>query len=367
MIAAAGCQPPVPERPLETTRLTAGGYRLPIEVEELSGLRAGPFVRLGDSSLLTVDRNRCYLSHDDGRSWTEGAWVADTARYLVSSRAVVRTRQGVIILSFSNERERAHWSWDKKTHDSPDARLPTYAVRSVDGGKTWEEPQKMHDDWTGANMDMIETKEGHVVFTSMIMRHHPGHHTVLTYTSADQGRSWQASNIIDLGGTGNHAGVMESILVQLTDGRLWMLMRTNWGNFWQAFSGDQGLTWTEIGPTAIDASSSPGCLRRLSDGHLVLVWNRLFPTGTREYPLRRGDGNFSELPTNWHRGELSMMFSDDDGISWSQPVVIAKAEKKGAQLAYPYVYEARPGLLWITTGSLKIAVREEDFFKISVD
>jgi len=211
---------------------------------------------------------------------------------------------------------------------------------------------------------MIETTDGSIVLTSMIMRHHPGHHTVLTYTSKDEGKSWIASNIIDLGGVGNHSGVMESTLVQLKDGRLWMLLRTNWGNFWQTFSDNDGLTWKETGPTNIDASSSPGIIKRLKSGNLVLVWNRLFPEGKTEYPLRGGDGNLSEVPANWQRDELSIMFSSDDGKSWSKPVVFAKVTQKGEQLSYPYVFEVKPGKLWITTsfrGDLGINLYEKDF------
>ncbi|MBZ4191387.1 sialidase family protein [Niabella beijingensis] len=61
----------------------------------------------------------------------------------------------------------------------------------------------------------------------MMMRHNPCHHTVLTYTSFNDGKDWVRSNIIDLGGKGDHSGVTESCIVQLKDGRLWQLIRTN--------------------------------------------------------------------------------------------------------------------------------------------
>ena len=345
-------------------KITSTGYQVPAKVEEVEGLKPGPFVRLGDSSLLAVDGNQTYLSRDEGRTWSAYTLIADTAKFNISPGALIRTSRNVIILSFANLKEKANWNWQKDTHDSKDAVLPTYAVRSLDGGKTWQDLQKLHDDWTGANRDMIETSDGSVVFSSMIMRHDPGHHTVLTYTSKDEGKTWTASNIIDLGGTGNHAGVMESTLAQLKDGRLWMLLRTNWGDFWQTFSDDDGLTWKDVGPTAIDASSSPGILKRLKSGRLVLVWNRLFPEGKKEYPLRGGDGNLSEVPANWQREELSIMFSDNDGNSWSRPVIIAKTTKKGDQLSYPYLFEVEPGVLWITTqfqGKLSIRLHEKDF------
>ena len=340
------------------------GYWVPDKVEEIKGIKPGLFVRLADNSLLAITGNQTYLSRDEGTTWSPFSLIADTAKFNISAGSLIRTSHNVIVLSFVNLKEKANWSWQKDIHDSPGSILPTYAIRSLDGGKTWQDLQKLHDDWTGANRDIIETSDGSIVFTSMIMRHNPGHHTVLTYTSKDEGKTWAAGNIIDLGGTGNHSGVMESTLAQLKDGRLWMLLRTNWGNFWQTFSDDDGLTWKETGPTDIDASSSPGLLKRLQSGRLVLVWNRLFPEGKKEYPLRGGDGNLTEVPVSWQREELSIMFSDDDGKTWNKPTVIARVTKKDTQLSYPSIFEAKPGKLWITTrfqGDLTIKLFEKDF------
>jgi hypothetical protein len=348
----------------EKGKIISSSYWVADKVHEIRGIKHGPFVALQNNNILMVDGNEIYRSTDEGKSWLPYSEIADTMKFLISPGAMIRTSKNIIILSFVNLKEKANWNWQKDIHDSPGSLLPSYAVRSIDGGKTWETPQKLHNEWTGANRDMIETSDGSIVLTSMIMRHHPGHHTVLTYTSRDDGKSWIASNIIDLGGVGNHSGVMESTLVQLRDGRLWMLLRTNWGNFWQTFSDNDGLTWKETGPTNIDASSSPGIIKRLKSGNLVLVWNRLFQEGKTEYPLRGGDGNLSEVPANWQRDELSIMFSRDDGKSWSKPVVFAKVIRKGEQLSYPYVFEVKPGKLWITTsfrGNLGINLYEKDF------
>jgi len=213
-----------------------------------------------------------------------------------------------------------------------------------------------------------------VVYTTMMLKHNPGRHTVVTYTTKDDGKSWIRSNIVDMGGSGNHGGAMESTLEQLKDGRLWMLLRTNLGYFWETFSEDNGLTWSSSRPTKIDASSSPGALKRLADGRLLLVWNRCFPEGKDAYILLGGDNNLSEVPVSWHREELSMMFSEDEGKSWSKPIIIAKNHLQAKYtlanawdskkwLSYPLVFEANPGELWITTGhgGLKIKVNEKDF------
>ncbi|HUW61979.1 MAG TPA: sialidase family protein [Candidatus Bathyarchaeia archaeon] len=98
----------------------------------------------------------------------------------------------------------------------------------------------------------------------------------------------------------------------------------------------------------------------MASGRLMLVWNRPFPEGKTEYPLTGGDREWSEVPVSNHRGELSVAFSDDDGKTWPPHVVIAR--QPGASLAYPYVYERKPGELWLTTmqGGIRVKVKEAD-------
>ena len=79
-----------------------------------------------------------------------------------------------------------------------------------------------------------------------------------------------------------------------------------------------------------------------------------------DLPPSGGDCEWSEVPASNHRGELSVAFSDDDGKTWTTPVVIAR--QPGASLTYPYIYEREPGLLWLTTmqGGIRLKVRETD-------
>ena len=77
----------------------------------------------------------------------------------------------------------------------------------------------------------------------------------------------------------------------------------------------------------------------------------------------------SEVPVSWQRNELSMMFSNDEGKSWTKPIVIAKNYPQAGAwdmkkwLSYPMVFEVKPGVLWITSGfgALKIKMNERDF------
>jgi len=363
MPASIGLIDTRPATAADEGKKTASGIWLHASVEDLPGLPMGPFVRLPDGGILTVDTAQsAMLSTDEGKSWKNSPIFADATRYAIRpERALLCTRKGTVIVAFMNEREKSGWKWDPKISDSPDAKLPTCVVRSRDGGKTWEPPQKLHDDWTGAIRDMNQTAKGTVVFTSMMLRHNPGRHTVVTYASQDEGATWQRSNVIDLGGVGHHGGVTEATIEPLKDGRIWLLMRTNWKTFWEAYSDDEGLNWKSTAATKIDASSAPGLVERLRSGRLVLVWNRYFPEGKDSFPLSGGDNQWSEVPVSNHRLELSIAFSEDEGKTWSKPVVIARNER--SWLAYPYLFEAQPGELWITTmqGGLRVKLKEEAF------
>ena len=248
---------------------------------QLPSDKLGPFVRLADGAVLAIDQNQVIVSRDEGRTWVASPLLAPDRKGKLcnvgENRALLRTRAGPIILAFLNVNETV-WCWDEQ-RKAASGRLPTYVVRSLDDGKTWQDLQMLHEAWTGDIRDMIETRDGHIVLSSMNMLADPTRHAIVTYSSSDQGKTWTRSNILDLGGHGHHGGAMEATLAELADGRLWMLIRTNWDRYWEAFSNDNGVSWRTIGPAHIAASSSPAQLARLASGRLVLVWNRLYPEG----------------------------------------------------------------------------------------
>ena len=319
----------------------------------------GPFVRLEDNRILAVEKNLVRASSDEGATWETWPLELDMDFEVSSERALLLTREGTLILACMNNAEMV-WKWNKEIHDAePGTTLPTYAIRSLDNGKTWEKPQKLHDEWSGAVRNMIQTSDGKVVFTAMRLLNKPGRHSVLTYATTDQGATWKPSNVLDLGGNGHHDGATEATVIELKDGRLWKLIRTNFGKFWEAWSED-GFYWRSMGPTEIAASSAPGQLFRLQSGRMLLLWNRPLPEGRTSFPLSGGDHEWSEVPVSNHRGELSAALSKDEGKTWTTPVVLARQE--GASLAYPYLFERVPGEVWVTTmqGGIRIAFHESD-------
>ena len=212
-------------------------------------------------------------------------------------------------------------------------------------------------------MEIIQTSTGNIVLPMQELLYAEGRHVIRPYVSQDNGKSWIKTNYIDTGGKGHHDVNTEPTLVELKDGTLWMLLRTNFDYFWSAFSYDQGLSWTELRNSNIDASSSPAFMTRLTSGRLVMTWNRLKADGTEEVERKESRLAHQYQSPSWFRNELSIAFSDDDGVSWTKPVVIARKSGQGARLSYPYIYEYQKGRLWVTTGQgeLKISLRESDF------
>ena len=327
--------------------------------KQLDVSESGPFAQLKDGTLVTVRGGDALLSRDKGRTW-ERHEISSEHQLKASPEIVVFvTREGTIIVAILNLTQEK-WGWNEKENRPVEGvQLPVWTARSTDGGKTWTDVQQIQPDWCGAVRNMIQTKDGKLVLGATHLKYPQPYHTSVTYVSQDDGRTWQRSEHIDIGGRGHHDGIVEGTLLELKDGRLWYLLRTNRDALWQSFS-DDGLTWSKAEPTDIGASSSPAQLLRLASGRIVLLWNRLAPEG-KEVSFRRG-APFSDRQASWHREELSISFSDDDGQNWTQPVVLAR-NKARTDFSYPWILERQPGQLWITTmfGGLKIRVMEEDF------
>ena len=119
--------------------------------------------------------------------------------------------------------------------------------------------------------------------TSRSWRNRGGGLDAFTYTgqfdstliySDDAGDTWHLANSLrtPAPNLGPVYGAVEPVVIQLKDGRVWMLIRTQLGRFWESFSED-GANWSRPQPTSIINSDSPAGIVRLDDGRIVLLWN----------------------------------------------------------------------------------------------
>ena len=259
--------------------------------------RDGPFVLLEDGRLMTVEGNEAHYSSDDGRTWSSKGPVLRERDPGIQRewRVLQKTRGGALVLVFMDTGRRK-WGWNNQTNEpDPGVFNEVWSVRSLDQGETWIDAQLLSRDYCGALVDILETRSGRVVVPVMKLMRGPARHSFTTFFSDDAGRSWSQSNLIDLGGHGHHDGAIEPTLVELRDGRLWTLIRTNWDR-------------------------RPGARRGLP---------------------------YSRIPGSWQREELSIAFSEDDGKTWTRPQVVARQPE--GWLSYPYLFERRPGEIWLTT------------------
>ncbi|MCS7225081.1 MAG: glycoside hydrolase, partial [Armatimonadetes bacterium] len=275
----------------------------------------------------------------------------------------------LVYLNFENYQ----FQWDEEKKEPKEGcRLEVWAIRSTDGGQTWKDHQRLLGGYNPNFFGLIQTRSGRIVVPLQHLVSDPGRLICCSFYSDDEGVTWKRSNWIDLGGHGHHDGAFEPTVAELSDGRVLMLIRTSLDRFWQAVSED-GRYWRIIMPSSIDSSNSPGHLLRLSSGRLLLAWNRLHPEG-RVLPKQHAI-QATEFPCSWHREELSIAFSEDDGRTWTKPIVVAK--QPGGQISYPYLFERHPRTIWLIAGfafrklwdepfSLKLKIDEEAFFAEAV-
>jgi 2-keto-3-deoxy-L-rhamnonate aldolase RhmA/predicted neuraminidase len=145
--------------------------------------------------------------------------------------------------------------------------------------------------------------------------------TARVFASTDEGSSWQERGSVQF----PNWNFDEHMMVELKDGRLWMLARTS-GQPHESFSSDGGKTWSAPKQAAtVQNVNSRFFLRRLKSGRILLVKNG--PVNVR-------------LP---RRSHMTAFLSDDEGKSWSKGLLLDER----AWVSYPDGFEAPDGLIHI--------------------
>lgn len=156
-----------------------------------------------------------------------------------------------------------------------------------------------------------------------------GQQRAVVYYSDDDGATWKHSDLAVIPKPGlrwPHKGLRwencgdEPTVAELSDGRLFMLIRTAQDEFWQAFSEDGGEIWTEPGPSRFFGTITSPLLFPLRDGRLLVFWNNTTPLPEVDHSLQPGlndferSGKYEDAFTN--RDALHAAISEDDGLSW---------------------------------------------------
>ncbi len=230
--------------------------------------------------------------------------------------------------------------------------------RSLKSRSKWEGPKMIWEGYCGALMDWKQLRSGRILapFGSWVagreMTHPTGSHITTAVYSDDGGNTWAVSPSeltapCHKGYNGNNYGACEPSIIELNDGRIWMLFRTQTGFMYESYSEDQGTTWSEAQASRFYSSTSPSDFDRLPDGRLVNVWNNY------EMPPRV-DGQFEY----GGRDALHAAISDDDGKTWRgfreiyrDPHRLSPERATGDRgTAYPLAYHTEAGIVMVVSG-----------------
>ncbi|MFI3327772.1 MAG: sialidase family protein [Rikenellaceae bacterium] len=140
-----------------------------------------------------------------------------------------------------------------------------------------------------------------------------------SYFSDDDGLTWKRSNLVatplhepneyDKSYRWNH-GAVEPTIIELNDGRLWMIIRTSQDRHYQSFSDDGGESWCEATPSPFYGTITMPTLQRLSDGRILFLWCNTTPLPETE----GNNGRWEDVFTN--RSAIHAAISEDDGKTW---------------------------------------------------
>lgn len=284
----------------------------------------GDFITLKDGRILFIysrytgnsggDNASAFLagrfSNDGGITWSpeDVRIVEQEGKMNVMSVSLLRLQNGQIAFFYLRK-------------NSVDDCIPIIRLSS-DEAKNWSLPRPCITDKKGyfvvANNRVIQLKSGRIVIPVAFMI--PNWHgyreysTMSAYFSDDNGRSWQA---------GKEASNPDSVLtqepeiVELKNGNVLMLVRTDSGVQYRSLSDDKGESWSPLERSKIVSPLSPVSIARIpSTGDLLLAWNN----------------NGSDQK----RTPLCVAISKDEGLTWGN-IKIIEDDPEGS-FCYPSIH-----------------------------
>ena len=260
------------------------------------------------------------MSSDGTRTWTEPQTVlslsSDAGHW--GGPEVLVDRNGEVHLILLNDEKSGIFRGGEaeRRPNLSERHLDIWHAASTGGMTQWQQPKRIWQGYTGSLNSIIQLKSGRIVLpfsyrTKRSWAHRGEGADAFTYMgdysstvlySDDDGATWTLSpdelKVVTPDIRGAY-GAVEPVVIQLKDGRVWMLIRTQVGRFYESFSAD-GARWSDPQPTAIISSDSPAGLTRLPDGRIVLLWNECV-----RFPYAYGG-----------RQVLHGAISSDEGKTW---------------------------------------------------
>jgi len=278
----------------------------------------GSFIRLKDRRLLFVyshfyggaaDHGAAYLagrySEDGGRTWGEDVKILDNEGACnVMSVSLLRMANDDIGLFYLRK--------DRET-----SLCRAFLRRSNDETQSWSEPVLCtpRRTYNVVNNDrVVRLSSGRLLMPASIhyppeegQTYRPGFATC--YVSDDDGAVWEQAAGELLPPEHSQSGLQEPCVIELNDGRVMMLCRTDMGCHYRSYSADAGITWSDAEPTdVVTRCVSPASIRRIPQtGDILIVYT-----------------DHSNIPADVQakRTPLVTAISRDEGETWANHKVL---------------------------------------------
>lgn len=154
------------------------------------------------------------------------------------------------------------------------------------------------------------------------------------FYSDDDGFTWNESvDMVYPPFSGTETGLQEPGLYETDAGGLRAYFRTDKLTQYESFSVDNGVHWSVAQPSGFSSPCSPLKISRCpKDQKLYAVWNPI-PNYVGREQTRAG----------WGRTPLVCAVSEDDGMTWSDPVALADDPERG--YCYPALFFTEDGCM----------------------
>ncbi len=279
------------------------------------GIDRTPHGRIWGCWTGTGDKRDGYMllatSDDGGDSWSK-------PRLAVGAMAVGQKLHGALVGNLWSDPQGRLWLFFDQQIGDAHGRITNWFIRCDDpdaSEPSWSEPVLFAEGCTLNKPTVLSNRDWLLPVSDWHRK------TARVFASTDEGRTWKERGALQF----PDWKFDEHMMVELRDGRVWMLARTK-GQPYESFSADQGASWSEPRQAAtVRNLSSRFFLRRLRSGRILLVKN-----GS---PAER-------LP---QRSHMSAWVSEDEGGTWKGGLLL---DERSA-VSYPDGFEAPDGFIYI--------------------
>jgi len=351
------------------TSFPTSGADAPLILKEFDVLREpaqlpdGALIAIGIHYRGGIQEVDAEYSRDGGSSWTGPQLLFKLPREAggFGYFKLLVDRQGELHIFFlCDHNTGGALPVEDKSSVSNEEVLEIWQAKSTNNAKTWNNFKRI---WTGQSGDLLsalQLQSGRILLpisyvTERTWAHRGSGFDAFTFLgkyecgmlySDDDGDTWRQSSSVLKTPTPDASdyGAVEPVVLELQDGRVWMVIRTQMGRFYESFSNDKGITWSRPRPTNILTSDSPVDLIRLNDGRIVM-----FVNSCQRFPYGHGG-----------RSVIHVAVSEDDGRDWKGFREMVRDPLRGQPpprngdygVAYPFLALTKTGLILFSPGVL---------------